>query len=496
MSPHLDFSVVFVFAIVFIILYRWIRSPSNLPPGPTSWPLIGSFLTIAWETFTSGLGFHELLTSFSKTYGKIFTLNLFGKYMIVISEYQLLKEALNNPKINDRNANSLSTKVFGTNAKHFNYFQNYRRFAMTTFRQLGVGRQLFEQKVAAESTELRQELAKMVGKSTDLHGFLNNATTNVICSVVFGRRYQYTDVGFMKLIDMANRINDALGAGGFETYLPVLNLVPTKAKREIISLEDAIRQFVNDIIVDHSNNFDSENINDFLDAYLHEKQLNDHRTVDEYSFLTDDNIRGSLTSLFVAGGDTTSTVINWGILYLISNPDIQSRVQSELDSVIGRNRFPRITDKVHLPYTRAVLQEVYRITGPVPLAVLHEVSEDTSIGPFYVPKGATVVPNIWGIHRDPQVWINPNEFNPERFLNHETLSETQSLVIPFSIGRRSCPGEALAQAMVFIFFTHLLHQFRFEIPEDSPRPSLEGELGIVYKPAAFQARIVQRDAMK
>ena len=495
MSPYLDFSGVFVFAIVFIILYWWIRTPSNLPPGPTSWPLIGSFPTLAWKAFTSGLGFHELLSTFSKTYGKIFTLNLFGNYLIVISEYQLLKQALNNPKINDRNANSLATKIFGANLQHFNHYQDFRRFAMTTFRHFGVGRQLFEQKVAAESTELRHELAKMADKSTDLHGFLNNATANVICSVVFGRRYDYTDVEFMKLMDLANRINDALGAGGFETTLPLLNLIPTKAKREITSLERPIRQFVNDIIVNHSNNFDSENIDDFLDAYLYEQQLNGHLTKDEYSFLTDDNIRGSLTLLFIAGADTTSTVINWGILYLITKPDIQTLVQSELDSVIGRNRFPRINDKVHLPYTRAVLQEVYRMASPVPLGVLHAVSDNTSIGPFYVPKGATVVPNIWGIHRDPQVWINPNEFNPERFLNNEALSETQSLVIPFSVGRRSCPGEALAQAMVFIFFTHLLHQFRFEIPEDSPRPSLEGELGIVYKPVTFQARIIQRDDM-
>ena len=491
MAPHLDFSVVFVFAIVFVILYRWIRTPSNLPPGPTSWPLIGNFPTFAWKTFTSGLGFHELLGSFSKTYGKIFTINLFGNYLIVISEYQLLKQALNNPKINDRNANSLSTKLFGANLQYFIHYQDFRRFAMTTFRHFGVGRLLFEQKVAAESTKLRYELARLAGKSTNLHGFLNNATANLICSVVFGRRYDYTDVEFIKLMDLANRINDSLGAGAFETRLPLLNLIPTKAKHNITSLECTIRQYVTDIIVDHSNNFGSQNIDDFLDAYLHEQKLNGHRIKDEYSFLTDDNIRGLLTLLFIAGADSTSTVVNWVILYLIINPEIQSRVQSELDSVIGRNRFPRITDKINLPYTRAVLQEVYRMASPVPLAVLHAVSEDTSIGPFYVPKGATVVPNLWGIHHDPQVWINPNEFNPERFIN---LSESQSFVIPFSVGRRKCPGEALAQAMVFIFFKHLLHQFRFEIPEGSPRPSLEGELEIVYKPATFKVLIVQRDA--
>ena len=219
----------------------------------------------------------------------------------MISDYELLKQTLNNPKINDRTS-SLSTKLFGAHLIQYFTFING----------------IFDER---SSRKLKRNSQKWLVKVLICMDFCITQLPNVIC-------YNYTDVNFIKLMDLANRINDSLGAGGSQTRLPLLNLIPTKAKREIISLERPIRQFVNDIIVDHSNNFDSENISDFLDAYLYEQQLNDHLTKDDYSHLTDDSIRGSLTALLVAGAVTTSTVINWGILYLITNQVIQDRVQS------------------------------------------------------------------------------------------------------------------------------------------------------------------------
>ncbi|XP_072033283.1 cytochrome P450 2J4-like [Amphiura filiformis] len=486
----LDTRSLLLFAVVFLLLFWWTHTPRNLPPGPINWPFVGSFPTFAWQSYTSGFGLHKILTYFGNKYGKICTLNTFGSYMIVISDHQLLKEALNNPKINDRYVTNLTVKVFGVNTITNEHFHLYRRFAMTTFRHFGVGKQSFEKKVATESVILRKEIIKLQGESSTLHGFLNNATANVICSVVFGHRYDYNDDRFKHLMHIANRYNDALGAGGSENLLPILALLPSEAKREMNATEGPIRDFITGIVEEHRGNFDSEHIDDFVDAYLHEQEQQGDSITDVRSFLTDDNMRGNLTTLFIAGADTTSIVIYWGILYLLTNPDIQSRVQVELDSVVGRNRFPRISDKVNLPYTRAVIQEVFRIASPVPLAVLHKVNEDTTIGPYNVPKGAIVVPNIWAIHHDSEVWKDPDEFRPERFINSRNKVPE---VIPFSVGRRSCPGEALAQAMVFIFFTHLVHQFTFVTPEGSSKPSMEGELGIVYKPATFMACAVERD---
>ncbi|XP_072033785.1 cytochrome P450 2U1-like [Amphiura filiformis] len=502
-SSILEPSTLLLLTVVFLLLLWWIHRRKHLPclpPGPINWPLVGNLPTFLWHAFKAGSGLHELLTShvllarLSKTYGKIYILQVFGNYMIIISDQKLLKEALSNPKINDRSRNQVTKKIFGTNSMSYETFQPYRRFAMSTFRQFGVGKQLFEEKVSSESCELRNEISTLQGQPISLRELLTNATANVICSIVFGKRYNYNDGNFKQLMNFAHRCNDALGAGGSENALPILSSIPTNAKEDVDLFHSPISDLVSNIIEEHRNKFDSNHITDFVDAYLHMIKGQHHKNSevppDPKSFLTEDNMKGHLTALFIAGSDATSTAIHWGVLYLLANSDIQSRVQFELDSVVGRNRFPRISDKINLPYTRAVIQEVLRMASPVPLAVLHTVSEDTTIGPYNVPKGATVVPNIWAIHHDPQVWKDPDEFRPERFINsRDKVPE----VIPFSVGRRSCPGEALAHVMVFIFLTHLLHQFKFRVPEGSAIPSLQGESGIVLKPTDFQACFVERD---
>ncbi|XP_072040183.1 cytochrome P450 2U1-like [Amphiura filiformis] len=361
---------------------------------------------------------------------------------------------------------------------------------MTTFRHFGGGRQSFENKIAAESEILRLEVSKLQGKNTDLHLFLNSATANVICSVVYGRRYEYDDTQFKHLMDLVDRFAVALGAAGSNnTLLIFASLFPSKAKRELNAIQTPIREYLSNIIEEHRQNFDSERINDFVDAYLREQSLQSDSVADVHSFVHDENIRGHLFTLFLAGAHTTAVTIYWGMLYLLANPDIQSSLQSELDSVVGRTRFPRISDKVNLPYTRAVIQEIYRMSSPVPLSLLHVVNDDTTIGPYSVPKGATVVSNIWAIHHDPQLWKDPDEFRPERFVESpDKVSE----VIPFSVGRRKCPVEALAQAMVLLFLTHLLHPFKFVNPEGSSQPSLQGEFGTVYKSVAFLACALER----
>ncbi|XP_072040182.1 cytochrome P450 2J2-like [Amphiura filiformis] len=380
--------------------------------------------------------------------------------------------------------------MFGINRIAYEDVQHYRRFLMTTFRHFGAGRESFENKVAAESEILRLEVSKLQGKNTDLHLFLNSATTNVICSVVYGRHYEYDDTQFIHLMDLVDRFLVTSGEGGSENTFPIFaSLFPSKAKRELNAIQATIREYLSNIIEEHRENFDSERINDFVDAYLREQSLQSDSVADVHSFVHDENMRGHLFTLFLASGHTTAVTIYWGILYLLANPDIQSSLQSELDSVVGRTRFPRISDKVNLPYTHAVIQEIYRMSSPVPLSLLHVVSDDTTIGPYSVPKGATVVSNIWAIHRDPQLWKDPDEFRPERFIESpDNVSE----VIPFSVGRRKCPVEALAQAMVFLFLTHLLHQFKFVNHEGSSQLSLHGEFGTVYKPVAFLACALER----
>ncbi|XP_072037095.1 cytochrome P450 2U1-like [Amphiura filiformis] len=173
-------------------------------------------------------------------------------------------------------------------------------------------------------------------------------------------------------------------------------------------------------------------------------------------------------------------------------PEIQDRIQRELDSVVGRNRLPRLADKTELPFACATLLEIQRAGSIAPLGFMHYNKQDTTLAGYNVPKGSIVVSNLWSVHHGSELWENPVEFNLERFLDDQGAVKERDELIPFSIGRRNCIGDHLAKMELFIFFTHLLHQFKFTKPEDSPALSFEGITGIVFSPQPFLTRVTVR----
>ena len=110
-----------------------------------------------------------------------------------------------------------------------------------------------------------------------------------------------------------------------------------------------------------------------------------------------------------------------------------------------------------------------------------------------IPKGTILVPNLWSVGRNPEVWQDPDEFRPERFLNDKGEAVKADELIPFSVGRRSCIGEHLAKMEVYLFFAYFMHQFTFKKPDNSPPLSLEGVTGLTYSPSPFELSIVKRD---
>ena len=133
------------------------------------------------------------------------------------------------------------------------------------------------------------------------------------------------------------------------------------------------------------------------------------------------------------------------------------------------------------------------MTMIVTLGVAHAAASDTSFRGFVIPKGAFLFSNLWSVARDPNIWQEPDEFKPERFLNDKGEAVPREELIPFAIGRRSCPGENLAKMELFVFFTYFMHQFTFKTLENSPPLSLEGVPGLTYSPKPFKLCAIKRD---
>ncbi|XP_072044784.1 cytochrome P450 2U1-like [Amphiura filiformis] len=175
---------------------------------------------------------------------------------------------------------------------------------------------------------------------------------------------------------------------------------------------------------------------------------------------------------------------------MIAYPDIQSRVQYEIDSVVGRNSLPRVNDK--LPFTEATIMEVQRIASTVPMGVPHAAAADTTLRGYFIPKGTMILSNLWAIHHDQDTWDEPEKFKPERFLDSKGDVCYRNEYVPFSTGRRACLGENLAKMELFVYFTHLLHQFSFKKPDASPPITFESTFGTTNAPLPYELIVTKR----
>ncbi|XP_072016432.1 methyl farnesoate epoxidase-like [Amphiura filiformis] len=248
------------------------------------------------------------------------------------------------------------------------------------------------------------------------------------------------------------------------------------------------------MIESHRKNFDTDNLNDLIDLWLNEIRLHKSDADGPNSFRNPDNMAGQMLLLFLGGTDPTSNTLRWGSQYLVRYPKVQDRIHREIDTVVGRNRLPKLDDKLNLPYTQAVIEELHRIISLFPLAAFHVAGDTTTFRGYTIPKNSVVISNLYAVMHSPEIWGDPEEFRPERFLDDKGNCRGTDEVIPFGIGRRMCLGEALATQELFIFFTHLLHQFKFEkTSEDAPMPTLKPIDGVVTHPEKYKLRAIKRD---
>ena len=311
-------------------------------------------------------------------------------------------------------------------------WKQQRTFTFTTLRSFGVGKNSFEESISEESTYLVQEIAQLADMSFDPRHHFTNATSNVICSVVFGKRYQYSDPSFTHFLDILDENLKLAGESGLVLFFPLAKYVQyttyTNLKNNII---EQIKFFTG-IVNQHEAVRDPDNPNDYIDVYLNETDT--HKKLGINSFVNSKHLPFTVLGLFGAGTETTSTTLQWAVLYMMANPEIQDHVQKEIDSVVGRNRLPRLADKDDLPYTAATLLEIQRIVTVAPLGVAHSCGEETTLEGYTIPKGSIVVPNLWAVHHDPDIWDEPDKFKPERFLDANGCLQEREELIPFSTG--------------------------------------------------------------
>jgi cytochrome P450 family 2 subfamily U polypeptide 1 len=268
-------------------------------------------------------------------------------------------------------------------------------------------------------------------------------------------------------------------------------LEPFHMFKEVKTIFTYTRDIQKRFIDEHRKNFTPGKHDDFIDAYLNEviqreKSKNNSELFDETA------LNANLRVLLAAGVDTTSTTLRWGLLFMLVHPDVQAKVQKEIDNVIGRERTPSVEDKVNMPYTEATLQEIHRRASLVWLNVPHSTIEETNLLGYRIPKRTTIMTNIKAIHHDEKLFPDPFSFRPERFINDNGEFVKSEHVIPFSVGKRFCLGEPLARIELFLYFTSMLQKFTFKNPEGQV-VTTESEPDFMNAPPPFELQAISRN---
>lgn len=140
--------------------------------------------------------------------------------------------------------------------------------------------------------------------------------------------------------------------------------------------------------------------------------------------------------LFVAGTETTSTALRWFSLFMIRNPDVQDKMRKEIYDVIGSSRFPSMEDKPNLPYCEAVIHEVLRKGAIAPISVPHGLTGDLQYKGFTIPKDTLLIPNLYSVFFDKDIFPDPHVFRPERYVDEKGNLQHTEKVLAFSLGKQ------------------------------------------------------------
>ncbi|XP_061668845.1 cytochrome P450 2K1-like isoform X2 [Syngnathoides biaculeatus] len=466
-SPLTSSSVLGSVLVLLLAYVAWASASGSKesrrePPGPRPLPFLGNLFRLDLHAP------HLTLLEMSKKYGPVFTFHMGPKKIVVLTGYKAVKEALvqhgetfgEREPLNTVKESKLEHGVLWTNGESW---KEMRRFALSNLRDFGMGKKACEDKIIEECQHLLEVFRNFRGEAFDNNQPINYAVSNIICSLVFGSRFQYDDPAFTAMVQRSSRSVQIVGGPSVQLYnmFPWLGKWFSSAREELRSLGLANRKQATELIQHLKETLNPESSRGFVDAFLIRQRRQEESG--DVGHFHNPNLLMTVSNLFVAGTETTSTTLRWALLFMAKYPHIQDKVHEELNRVVG-DRQVQVEDRKNLPFTDAVIHETQRLGDIVPMALPHRTSQDITFQGYFIKKGTTVSPLLTSVLRDENEWEKPDSFYPQHFLDKDGKFVKPDAFMPFSAGRRICLGESLARMELFIFFVTLLQHFRFRPP--------------------------------
>jgi cytochrome P450 family 2 subfamily D len=324
-----------------------------------------------------------------------------------------------------------------------------------------------EDVVLDEVFDLKMDLSKKEGEAVTVSYKMNISILNILWSLVCGRKLHAQQQEFQTVYECIDKITQFMSRATIFSFVPIL----TKILPESITCIERGRYYRNRFheisekwIREHRQEYRGNRTGDLQDAYI------THINQGEETF-SDQGLAAMLREIFIIGAESESVMMRWAFRILSCHPQVQRKLQAELDLVVGPGETVNWDKKDDLPYTMAVIKEIHRFADIAPTGLMHKTMTDTKIAGYTIPQGTIVLANLNVCHRDPKLWLKPEQFYPEHFLTEQNeLKSSDDLAgyIPFGTGKRRCPGETLANMQMFLMLTNILASYSLSIPgEDS-----------------------------
>ncbi|CAI0413600.1 unnamed protein product [Linum tenue] len=461
-------------------------------PGPRGLPIVG------YMPFLRPNHLHRQFTALAQAHGPIYKIQTPSKLLVVVSSPALAREVLRaNESTFSVRPTSIAVKILGYGGMEVGTlpwgpdWAGLRKILVRDVlsnRALDTCRALRERAVAAGIREIR---ADSVGKPTRVFDAAFKLVVDSTLAMLWGGG---GGADFAAEYREATReVSQLMGRPNVSDAFPLLAMFDLQGvQREAAGIEkkskkllDKFDEILSSVIEERLRAVEKRGGNgrkDFLQVLL---DLNRNGGSDGESYVTTNQVKALLMDILVGGTDTTSTMLEWTMAQLVKHPDAMSKVYKELNEIVGQND---IVEESHLPnltYLEAVIKETFRIHPALPLLVPRCPSRTCELGGYTIPKGTIVYLNAYALHTDPQLWEDPLEFKPDRFLSVEddTKFDFQGnnfQFLPFGSGRRVCPGQPLAVNTLKYVLATLLHSFDWKLPAGTEL-ELEDKFGIVIK---------------
>uniref|UniRef100_A0A2K6K8W7 Cytochrome P450 family 2 subfamily C member 76 n=1 Tax=Rhinopithecus bieti TaxID=61621 RepID=A0A2K6K8W7_RHIBE len=437
----MDFFIILVICLsCLILLSLWNGSyaKQKLPPGPTpptSLPIVGNILQLNTKNISKSI-------SMLAKDGPVLTVYCGMKPTVVLHGYEAIKEALidQGEEFSGRGSFPMLDKIaqgFGVG------FSNGERW-------------------------------KQIPSPCDPTFLLGCVPWNVISTIIFQNRFDYSDQKFLTLMNSPwIQVRSGFLLNLYNAF-PFLWVLP--GSHNVFKNYAIQRSFILEKVKEHQESLDMNNPQDFIDYFLIKMEKTQH------SEFTMDNLIATIWDLLTAGTETTSTTMRYGLLLLLKHPEISAKVREEIDHVVGKNQSPYMQDRSRLPYTDAVVHEIQRYINLAPTSIPHAVTQDIRFREYLILKGTAILTDLTSVLYDDKEFPNPEKFDPGHFLDESGNFKKSDYFMAFSAGKRACAGEGLARMELFLILTTILQNFTLKPlvdPKDIDITSVHKGIGTI-----------------